>query len=309
MPRCAITVGGCEEDAMHLASVVRRVALVGLLLVGAVFVPLPAGAQTEGTFLSFVSEPGDFIGQGESRTFTPDDANMNANASQDDREVHVSVFPVGGGFWFLDLAAREGEQLLPGIYEGATRSPFQDPSEPGLSFSGDGRGCNTLTGRFEVLEAVYGPSGYIERFHATFEQHCEGAAPALFGEVQIVNPPPPPQLELGLTLNAVNTADRITGAATIGGTLTCSTEAFAVVSGTLTQRANRFVLVSGSFFGLGVPCSPTPATWSAVVTGGAGLPFNPGMARLDVTATALDPNFGTLVGASSIATVRLVRSD
>lgn len=45
-----------------------------------------------------------------------------------------------------------------------------------------------------------------------------------------------------------------------------------------------------------------------VIVGGL-VPFNPGMAVLDVTATALDPNFGTFVGTSPIATVRLLRSD
>ncbi len=67
--------------------------------------------------------------------------------SEDSREIDVSVFPPGS-FWFLHLAAPAGQELLPGVYEGATRWPFQDPSTPGLDFSGDGRGCNTLTGRF-----------------------------------------------------------------------------------------------------------------------------------------------------------------
>jgi hypothetical protein len=53
--------------------------------------------------------------------------------------------------------------------------PFQGSDQPGLSVSGDGRGCNTLTGRFEVLEAVYRSSGDVVSFAADFEQHCEGA--------------------------------------------------------------------------------------------------------------------------------------
>jgi hypothetical protein len=67
-----------------------------------------------------------------------------------------------------------------------------------LDISGESRGCNTLTGRFEVLEAVYGASGEVERFAATFEQHCEGGGPALLGSVlfnsTLPPPPPPPTL-------------------------------------------------------------------------------------------------------------------
>lgn len=52
-----------------------------------------------------------------------------------------------------------------------------------------------LTGRFEVLEAVYGATGEVERFAATFEQHCEGGVPALLGSIlfnSTLPPPPPP---------------------------------------------------------------------------------------------------------------------
>lgn len=69
-------------------------------------------------------------------------------------------------------------------YEGATRYPFQSPTTPGLSVSGTGRGCNTLTGRFDVLEAVYGADGSVQRFAANFEQHCEGGTAALRGSVR-----------------------------------------------------------------------------------------------------------------------------
>ena len=56
-------------------------------------------------------------------------------------------------------------------------------------FSGDGRGGNTPTGGFVVLEAVSGPGGEVYRFHATVEQHCEGAVLALRGEIRIVADP------------------------------------------------------------------------------------------------------------------------
>jgi hypothetical protein len=54
-----------------------------------------------------------------------------------------------------------------------------------LSVYGDGRGCNTLTGSFRVKQAVFSAvDNSLENFDGTFIQHCEGATPALTGEVK-----------------------------------------------------------------------------------------------------------------------------
>jgi hypothetical protein len=70
--------------------------------------------------------------------------------------------------------------------------PFQSPGSPGLSIFGDGRGCNTLTGRFDVRAIEVAPTGELILFEADFEQHCESNPAALFGRIRIENPPPPP---------------------------------------------------------------------------------------------------------------------
>jgi len=261
-----------------------------------------AHAQSEGNFLSFTSQPGDYIGAGQSLTFTPTDSQFNAMVSQDNRELAVSVFPPGS-FWFLNMVASAGQQLVPGVYQGATRWPFQEPSTPGLDFSGDGRGCNTLTGQFQVLEAVYAPFGYVQRFHATFEQHCEGADAALFGEIQIVNPPPPPPLTIDLNVDRKGAVQRVRGTVTIGGTLKCSQATTVQLSGTVTQRVSRHALATG-VFSLSTPCSPTQKPWSAGVAA-SGAPFGAGPAQVDVTATAFDPNFGVPVTVEISPLIRL----
>ena len=74
--------------------------------------------------------------------------------------------------------------LTVGAYAGAARYPFQAANQPGLSVVGDGRGCNMLTGSFQVLQLTLGPNNTVASFDATFEQHCEGAAPALRGEIR-----------------------------------------------------------------------------------------------------------------------------
>lgn len=139
------------------------------------------------TFLSFFGQPGEPISNGLPHNYSPSDLTFSSSISPDHQ-----MFVFGGvnstENWNLVLAAPSGQELGVGTYEGATRFPSQDL--PGLDFYGDGVGCNQDTGRFQVLEAVY-VGTYVERFHATFEQNCDNFTPKLFGEIQIVNPPPP----------------------------------------------------------------------------------------------------------------------
>ena len=84
----------------------------------------------------------------------------------------------------MTFAAPNGGVLVPGVYDNAARAAFHPPDQPGLEVSGDGRGSNTLTGSFDVKQAVYDASGNVLSFDATFVQHSEGAAPALTGEIK-----------------------------------------------------------------------------------------------------------------------------
>jgi len=143
--------------------------------------PAAGNAAKGKTRLTFRSARGDYIGQGLTQAWTP--ATGSFTASHSAGLVTVS-FNGGPASWDLDFKAPSGAELTPGPYEGATRYPFQSPATPGLDISGSGRGCNTLTGRFDVLEAVYGVDGSVQRFAADFEQHCEGGAPALRGSVR-----------------------------------------------------------------------------------------------------------------------------
>ena len=137
-----------------------------------------------GSFLSFVSDTGDFIGQGWTLLLETPTSTVTPRLDASRRNVSFSIVGSDGLStlsWTLDLAAPQGQQLVPGTYLNATRYPFQAPTVPGLTFSGDGRGCNQLSGQFTITEAVYGGDGSVQRFRVTFEQHCEGAAAALRG--------------------------------------------------------------------------------------------------------------------------------
>lgn len=282
----------------------RTITITGLTALALCLPSKPAAAQLlEGSF-SFVSDPGDYIGAGQSRSFALDTASVTVRGNEDGRYVGVTVFPFDGGFWFIDLAAPVGTQLAPGAYENAARWPFQSPTQPGLSVSGDGRGCNTLTGRFDVLESTFGPNGYVERFHAVFEQHCEGSPAALHGEVRIVNTPPPPALVIQLTVNRSGSVDRVTGKARVSGVLSCSVPVSANIQAVLQQRLNRFSLAASSAF-LSKACSPTPVTWTIEFTPQGSVPFGGGMAQIDLEASAFDPNYSAFVRVPMTAPVSL----
>jgi hypothetical protein len=137
----------------------------------------------QSTFLTLDSQPGDWVGAGLQQTFTTLDGNFTTSTNFDGG-VNVN-FSGPSHFWSLSFSPAAGEMFGPGAYVGAERFPFNSPTRPGLSVSGDGRGCNTLTGRFVVLELVIGGGGTITTFAADFEQHCEGGTPALFGSIRL----------------------------------------------------------------------------------------------------------------------------
>jgi hypothetical protein len=146
------------------------------------------------TFLDLRSDPGDYIGAGESHRYTLEDSIWQARVTVgvvEPTHVSISLRPINNSlawWWTLNLSVPSGQTLKVGTYNDARRWPFSQ-AQPGLDFSGTGRGCNTLTGSFVIKAIQLGPANSLDRFHATFEQHCEGGSPALRGEINVVANP------------------------------------------------------------------------------------------------------------------------
>jgi hypothetical protein len=285
----------------------RRLLL--LLLPAAALLPLPgAGAAVtletvqDGT-VTMTSDPGDWVGQGASYSFSTSSGNLFfARSSQFGSDILVTVRPdpVGTTSWSLEFAAPAGQQLVPGTYTGAQRVSWRDRGAPGLDVNGDGRGCSRVTGSFTVLDAVYEPSGYVDSFHAVFEQHCEGLAPALRGEVRVNNPPPPTQISAHLTID--DTAQLARGAVALHGTISCSRDPDPDMSTIVvdvtepTKSGDRLGYAAVSV----VSCPTTPAPWSANVTPvDPKSPFVKGTASVHAIARLRDPFYGEWVDADS----------
>jgi hypothetical protein len=164
------------------------------------------------TLLVLASQPGDYIGGGQQRVISTSEADFFVSRNFDNGvSFNINDFARPNPkytFWYVDLAAPFNAELAVGAYELATRFPFQQQAEAGLWVAGDGRGCNSLTGRFDVLEVVYDQqSGDVLHFAADFEQHCENpSAPPLLGAIRYDSDVPvsikvPPVIRINTPLN------------------------------------------------------------------------------------------------------------
>ncbi|MFB8026717.1 MULTISPECIES: hypothetical protein [unclassified Streptomyces] len=259
---------------------------------------------TDGS-LAFSGDEGDWISGGESYAYSTDSQDtVSVTGSSDNRVVSVSVAGANGDWWYLDLAAPAGATLAPGTYDGATRYPFNEAAEPGLDLSGNGRGCNTLTGTFTVTAIEFGPRGYVEELDASFEQHCEGGGSAARGEVHIDNPAPPAELGLGLAVALDGTASTLNGKATLHGTVSCNKPVHVEVAGDVTQ-VKRKQLIRGSY-ATSVECVPgAPVAWTAKAVPTGSVPFQRGDVEVEARATATDPDYDQPVTAGETVAVHL----
>lgn len=191
---------------------------------------LPAGfdqdlATKYNTSIYTYSQRGDYIGRGREWFYGPADGQfaLTGNSGKGLADLSFNNRNVVNFFdstrWRGRFSAPFGQPLKLGYYDGATRYPFQDIDVPGLSFTGDGRGCNRSGGRFEVLDLGYDNAGLISSFDAVFAQYCENetatGTPALFGRVRYNVSPDVPDTDIPDTAS-VPEPSLILGIVTLG---------------------------------------------------------------------------------------------
>lgn len=141
--------------------------------------PSPGSTPASGNYIYLQSDVGDYIGQGQTYTYTPSNSTIGINASGGYLATSVS----GIASWVGNFQTMSNiSQLQPGYYGGLQRYPFHNPTQGGLSWSGEGRGCNTLTGWF-VVDNVNYVNGVLTAIDLRFEQHCESNSAALHGQI------------------------------------------------------------------------------------------------------------------------------
>lgn len=143
--------------------------------------PLPCVAALP-TGFCMQSDSGDYIGGGMNYQASGPASVKITEMSSYALGIRLSQPVAGAGPWDIGVGMPPSAVLAPGLYAVLGTIP-QDPTSGTLNTSGDGRGCSRVTGQFSVEELTRGPGVGVTRFSVTFEQHCDGATPALRGVI------------------------------------------------------------------------------------------------------------------------------
>lgn len=145
--------------------------------------PAAGDVPTSGNYVYLIGDPGDYILGGNATTYTGSVITASGSVENGGPVVHVQIY-TGNHWWYGDFMGMTGSTTLnaSSYYPDLMRYPFNNYMKGGLDWSGDGRGCNRLTGWFVVDDIAY-TNGVLTRVKLRFEQHCEGGAPALHGQV------------------------------------------------------------------------------------------------------------------------------
>ena len=131
----------------------------------------PAKSSTPTSYMHIESTAGDYIGQGKTFDYTADQLKPTLTG----RSVNVMV-----DGWHFVVGGANKQALGVGEYPDAKRFPFNG-SSPGLSFSGKGRGLNTLSGAFAIWQLEMS-NGKITKLAIDFEQEAAPGKPKLTGK-------------------------------------------------------------------------------------------------------------------------------
>jgi hypothetical protein len=136
--------------------------------------PSPSEQKPTPNFIQLRSDPGDYVGAGASYDYTQANALIKVTVTAG----HLAIQVTGDQWWVGDIAMPGGASFKAGTYSNLTRYPFNTTAEGGLSWSGEGSACNTLSGSVTIDSVTY-TGGNLTAIDLKFEQHCGGAAAAL----------------------------------------------------------------------------------------------------------------------------------
>lgn len=281
------------------AAIALSVATCATFVTGASAQPVETGS------LAFTSDPGDWVGQGGSYSYSTasgDELNVSNNRNV---VLGISVLGANGDRWSLLIAGVDGRAIVPGEYSFTDWTTYHaEFNGPGLALEASDRSCWVQSGSFTIHNITFGPYPYVQTLDATFVQWCESPDAALRGEVHIANPAPPPPLELDATIAPEGSASGLDGSATVHGTVSCTAPVTVGATVRVTQVVKR-VITRGSGH-LDVDCTPErPTAWTANVDPSGTTPFQKGDAEVTVTAFATDPVYFTQVTIQRTGPVKL----
>jgi hypothetical protein len=148
--------------------------------------------------LNLQSQAGDFIGQGQTTDIIYTPGKSAIFSATIDPAFSVGGQPayllfnmalssdISNTLATLDFATNQlNLPIQPGTFNNAERAAFATPGHPGLDVTFQGRGSDFVTGTFTINSLTFFTDAHdllqIEHLDVNFEQHSDGATPALFG--------------------------------------------------------------------------------------------------------------------------------
>ena len=139
----------------------------------------PATPPPSSSYVLLDSEVGDFIGAGVDYSYSLADSVLDVEATGNELRVTVQ----GDESWTGDFALPSSAlQIEAGVYPNLTRYGLHDEAVGGLSWTGEGRGCNQLAATLTV-ESVRYDGEVLTSLLMGFEQWCDADTMPLRGVV------------------------------------------------------------------------------------------------------------------------------
>jgi hypothetical protein len=145
----------------------------------------------------YTSGSASWVGHGATRTMTPAEGATFSGFRYFSQGAYTNAVSISVSdsvdSWDMQFVGPNETLPVVGDYPDATRWPFNG-NGAGLSWVGNGRGDNTLTGNFQVLDAEFDSSGNLVSFAANFTQYDEGSTAAWnIGEIRYNSSVPIPE--------------------------------------------------------------------------------------------------------------------
>jgi hypothetical protein len=149
-----------------------------------------AAATLQSPFSTMVitafSATGDLIAEGSQAEFDSSNAVITGSVAGDELDLTASGGTLGNTFSF-DIAPPHGAVFAAGEYLSVQQTPSRQAGHPGLNITSINHSCSTDTGSFEVREIAHSGKA-VSSLDLLYEQHCNGDAAALFGEIRFGEP-------------------------------------------------------------------------------------------------------------------------
>jgi parallel beta-helix repeat protein len=233
-----------------LSRIFAAVAAAWLLSTGAV--------RAQSNLLLFISQPGDYIGQGQTHVTT-----NTADFSFSGTGGSIGAEAFGYGFTFTPGTGTFGVAT----YANATRWPFNG-GNPGIDISGNGRGCNNECGTFQILEFHTNDNGQVDRLWLTYSNSCECFNAPMTGELRF-NSQLAPQTPVPKTIRVPADWATIQSAINAASLLAVDTVLVSpgTYSGTVNFNGKRVVLISSGGPAVTTILVPSGSTGVSFVSG------------------------------------------